>query len=405
MPIKDLFERQINALCDFMDLPGKTMLALQRDPEMEQPLMRILSRLDEKEDNANFMLVSQIGFQDENQFFSDLLKEISESNERHRQHLAEQGVTLPPAPPQNSVSPLARFGAYVSQVGDCLPEWTGFYILILDPAEVSNDQQFRQSMIELVKFTSSTRTKYIVLDQRQHPRLGDIDEFGERATIQTFYVDPNQIEQQIKNDLENSARLSPLEIRQYTAMQATFDAINNRLDEAEQKQKQTVKLAETEGSPPEQANAYYNLGNTYLKKGESELALDCFHNAVQICLKAQAPALLASSLTNMGIALFRLHQTEIALSSFDAARETFAAINNKPGEAYVLDCKAHILAIDERSEEAEKTWFEALAVYDGITSNVFQDVRNSGREQIIEKLKRFYDMTGQTSKLKALDKT
>jgi len=77
-------------------------------------------------------------------------------------------------------------------------------------------------------------------------------------------------------------------------------------------------------------------------------------------------------------------------------------VNSPPTEAYTLDCQAQCHVKAKQHAEAERCWNEALAAYEGITSDAMQDVRNSGRADIRHKLEHFYRDTKQTAKLAAL---
>ncbi|MCP4662114.1 MAG: tetratricopeptide repeat protein [bacterium] len=402
MPLKDFFKKQIDLLLEFMEAPDQPVRVVLYDSDIKQILMKVLARLEEEEDNDHLMLVTQIPFHAGRQFCPEVLAEISQANEQHRSELAEVGVELPALPEEDSETPLRDLVKYVSDVADRLPEAIGSYVLIMDPEEVTDGEGFKGVVLHLAEHTTSDRAKFLILDDRRRALLADVDTLTERAGSQTFYMSPEEIEKQVRDDLEGGKSLSPGEKRQYTAMLGAFASSNQRLDEAEKHQKDAVRMADEDGSPAEQANACYNLGNTYSKQGLAEPALECFHRAVQICLEAEINPLLAMALTNLGITLYSLRKTDQALETIDAARNTFDGINNKPGEAYALDCKAHILALIGRRDEAEQTWLEALAVYEGITSNVMEDVREAGSKQIIEKLKNFYEFTGQKSKLENL---
>jgi tetratricopeptide (TPR) repeat protein len=93
-------------------------------------------------------------------------------------------------------------------------------------------------------------------------------------------------------------------------------------------------------------------------------------------------------LTNLGIALFQLGRMAEGEKSFDTACLTFQGINNPPGAAYSLDCKASALAKAGHKKEAERAWLRALGIYESIEGDALKDVRESGRKDILEKLDR-----------------
>jgi len=89
-----------------------------------------------------------------------------------------------------------------------------------------------------------------------------------------------------------------------------------------------------------------------------------------------------------------------AMESFNTACLTFQAINNSPGAAYSLDCKASVLAKAGHNRGAEEAWLRALALYDSIESDTLRDVRDCGRKDILGKLHRFFTQTGQPHKMR-----
>lgn len=399
MPLKEFFQDQITELRRFMEILGETLRVVQCDPDIKQLLLKIFARLDEDEKNPHIMVATQVPFHTEEQFFSTVIKELAESNEEVRADLAEVGVELPPAPADDGTTPWReRFVRYVYGVTKNLPDSIGAYVVIIDPEEITNAAGFHAAMTYLANHTPSLWAKYIVVDQRQAPLLADIEEQSLLAAIQVFYLAPEQMEQQVRDDLQGGW-LSPVERRQYMALLGAFASAHGNDDEALQTQQEVVRLAQAEGSRAEQATAYYNLGNSHLKQEEFEQAEACFTQAAEICLDADINPLLAMVLTNLGITLHCRDHLDEALECLSVARRTYAAMNNKPGEAQALDCQADILAKAERPDEAEQAWRDALAMYDGITSKALTDVRDAGRTDILSKLERLHGATEQTDQL------
>jgi tetratricopeptide (TPR) repeat protein len=97
-------------------------------------------------------------------------------------------------------------------------------------------------------------------------------------------------------------------------------------------------------------------------------------------------------LTNLGVVLYRQERMEQALQSFEVAQATCQAQGLRPAEAHVLDCLAKTYEADGRLEEAERSWNEALAVYDSMSSETFAAAREGGRADILDKLARLEDI-------------
>jgi tetratricopeptide (TPR) repeat protein len=163
-------------------------------------------------------------------------------------------------------------------------------------------------------------------------------------------------------------------------------------------------MIDREGSPEEKAQALYNLGNTQLGKPDAAAAEQSFVQAVEICVARGVKPLLPLILTNLGIALYRQGKKAQSLKSFQVARDNCRAQKMRPVEAHVLDCMAKAYQEDNQHEQAEQAWLEALALYDGITSEFFADLRKAGREDILAKLEQHYRATRQQGKLDRLQR-
>jgi tetratricopeptide (TPR) repeat protein len=109
-------------------------------------------------------------------------------------------------------------------------------------------------------------------------------------------------------------------------------------------------------------------------------------------------------LVNLGVALYRQERLGQALQSFQVARQTCKHQNLRPAAAHVLDCQAQTYQADDKREEAERCWLEALAVFNGITADAFANLRESGRSDILNKLEQHYKSTNQKDKLTQLQK-
>jgi tetratricopeptide (TPR) repeat protein len=401
MPLKDFFQDQQDELLLFLHLPWQTLHVVRHEPDLKPVLRRLLVALDEHDDNPHVLVVTQVPFHDARQFFTAALEDLVAQNEHWRTDLEAAGVRLPePQGPDAQLAPVERLAHYVSAVADALPDEVGAYAVLIDPEIVTQETAFRRAMEELVLQTTAAWAKFIVLDRRQNPILGDLDPRLEVST-QLFHLEPAQIEEAVTIDLKRGD-LPPNERRQYTAMSGAFAAAHRNYAEAERLQREALGLAQADGSPAEQANAWYNLGNTCLSQKKFAEAEECFGQSGQLCLDHGVQPLLAMSLTNLGVALQRQARSEAALQSFVLARRTFRAMNNPPGEAHVLDCQASVLALDQRNSEAEAAWQEALAIYDGITAPTLQDVRDGGRRLILDHLTHFYESTGQKQKVRSL---
>lgn len=166
---------------------------------------------------------------------------------------------------------------------------------------------------------------------------------------------------------------------------------------AEQLQKQVLHEARQASSPNEIALALYNLANVYIETERSDTAVDLLIEAAEGCDFHGLSELAPLVYTNLGIAFHRCDQFEHAFQSLKIARDLFRLRQNLPAEAYVCDCLATIYHELGRREVAEQSWLYAIRLYDQISYAHLEDVRQSGRKSIEEKLKHHgYLAHGQT---------
>lgn len=388
MPLTGFFTEQLEGLRQFMQTPEHTLLVLRHEPDVERLVKKVLVTLDEDDDCSAVMVAAESKYDDHLQFFRDLLHELSEQNEKHRAPLANIDVELPRAEEIDGKRPAYEvFENYVSRVADALPEWIGGYVVILRPAEILHEEGFRNAMEFLALHTRSPRAKFILLDRCRHPALAPFDESFQRVREQRFHLSTDEIEQRVADDLA-SGRLTPLEMRQYLAMQGSFAFSKKNYAEALDIQRRVLDLAEQDGTPRDQSTALYNLGNTYLGQKEYALAEESFARSVQIAAEDEAHVLTGMSLTNLGVVLQRQGRFEQSLECFAAAQSTFKALSQRPNEIHVLDNKAAVLALEGRDDEATKAWEEALALCETMTAPQFARLRQSARQDIQQKLER-----------------
>ena len=213
MPLKNFFDEQLASLRQFMASAELTMCALQHAPDIKRLLMKLLARLDEDDTNPHVMLVIDADFEDTDQYFRAALADIQAQNEAFRDSLAEIGVELPTADDSPQLSPRHRFKRYVADVAESLPESVGAYVVILDAAEIRDDQPFKEAMEYLGHLTRGQRAKYLVLDRLANPILHDLPQRTARGVIQTFHLPPEEIEERVKQDLQQG-KLNPDQQRQ-----------------------------------------------------------------------------------------------------------------------------------------------------------------------------------------------
>lgn len=390
MALKDFFLEQIDLLLLFMrNEPEQTVRCVRVDPEMKPLFMKVLAGLDKDENSPHLMLCSEVPFDNPRQFFEALLRELAEELARWEAPLKAAGFVFQPNTEElKGLPPDKRFVAYGAALADSLPDSFGSVVLILAPDRVADAAGYQRAVEFPAVNTPSPWMKFLVVDERQDPVLAKIDENNPNIWAQTFHIAPEEIESQAKADLARGTGLSPLEQRQYTGLLAGFAFARREYERALQLQQQWLDMLGPDSTPAEAANAHYNLGNTHLARKDHQAAEAAFGKALEIALENQLNALVPMALTNLGVTLYRLGRPQQALESFRIARDTCKAQGLRPTEAHVLDCLAKTYEADNKPDEAERCWRQALAVYDGMTSETYADARQGGRADILEKLDR-----------------
>jgi tetratricopeptide (TPR) repeat protein len=403
MPLQELFNAPIEHLCSFLGPHRQTLRVVLVAPDLKQLFLRMLLKLDNDNNFPHRFMLLDTSFQDPSQYFTALLTEISQEYDKHRQTLPSSAHALAADTTKGrGLPPIQRFEKLLSALADAISQSFSSLALIMDPPEVKDAKAYQQALVWLAENTKSKWLKYLVLDDRLKPTLGQLDAESKRAGVQEFHFPPEAIEKQVKADMEDVRKLKPFERRQYAGLLAGFAFARKEYAQAERLQQDWIKMIDEEGSPEEKANALYNLGNTQLEKGNAAAAEQTFVQSVEICLAKQLTALLPMVLTNLGVALYRQARKLQALKSFQTARDISRAQKLRPVEAHVLDCLAKVHEEDKEHERAEQCWLEALALYEGITSEFFIDLRKAGSQDILTKLDRLYRATKQQEKLERL---
>lgn len=402
MPLAGYFEEQLEQLRVFMEFPGTTLHMLRHEPDLRPMMLRLLAGLDQQADNPHVMTLCATPFENREQYFRDLLAEIGENNQPGGDALGDEDRVLPAAPRAASPAGPRALHDYAARVADCFPRRSiGSYVIVIAPDEIADETGFAAAMEALAERPRSPWVKFIVLDRRINPLLGDLHLRNPRVSLQTFHLSEEEIERRVTRAL-NGNRLTPAEQLRHAAMLAGFHVARREFAKAAALQRTSVEAARRAESPRDIASSLYNLSSTHLAAAEYAEAEACCAEAIDICIAEQMDSLLAMVLTNLGVALQHQGRADEADESFATARRLCRLQNDRPSEAYVLDAQADALLATGRPERAEEGWHEALAVYDGVTSDDFCGLRAAGRDGIHDKLRRLYQQTGDEDKLAAL---
>jgi tetratricopeptide (TPR) repeat protein len=395
--VQQFFEEQLNLLREFMGDSEQTVRCLHVDPDLKPVVVKMLAGLDRDPDNPHVLIPSNVPFTTEAQFFGGLLGDLHESYEASADVLREAGLFEPFCRTKRPRErPERAVVLYLASLAEGLPDHFGSLVMLLDPAEVADAKQFCKALAWLADNTWSAWVKYLVLDDRLSPRTAGLEELSKRASLQVMYLPPAEIEARVRQKVAAGHNLAPDMLRRYTAMLAGFAIARKDFDAAADASRRQIDLIRKAGAPPaEEAPAQYCLGNALLGKQDFPAAEEAYARALELALAHQQPQLMGLVLTQLGIALHRQGRADEAAKSFRVARETARNVGMPPLEAFALDTQAQCLLADKDAAGAERCWKESLAVYDGITSDAFPDVRDAGRKDILGKLERLYKGTRQ----------
>jgi tetratricopeptide (TPR) repeat protein len=399
MPLSDFFAEQFRQIRSFMTDPGQVVRVIRVDPDLKPILIKALAKMDDEPDNVHAMLYADAPFESSHQYFTALLDQLRADHEMNAGILEDQGVRFVlPYSEQQSLHQATRFCMYADALSDALPEAMGSLVFLLDPPAVDDLPGFRQSIDYLAGQVESKWVKFLVMDTRVSPVLSGVEALAS-VGVQTFYIAPDEIETKLKEQAERSDSPDPAQQRRTLGVLAGFAFSKRNYPEAARLQAEWARLSEEGGAPGEAASAYYNLGNTQLEAGNLLEAEKSFVQSCDLCLEHGVNGVLPLALTNLGVALSRQNRVAEAIEALRVAYQNFKAQNHKPGQAFVFDTMAAVHHAARRDDEAEQAWLAALDIYRGITSSAFADLRESGSNDIVAKLDRFYQQTGRPNRV------
>jgi tetratricopeptide (TPR) repeat protein len=400
MPLSEFFADQFRQIKASMLDPSQVVRVVRVDADLQPVLIKALVKMDDEPDNPHAMLFADASFGTPEQYFTELLNQLERDYEKNAVRLKAQGCQfVVPYDEREALHPATRFCRYASALADALPDSLGSLVFLLDPQEVSHPGSFRQSIEYVAREVGSTWLKFLVLDSRIEPRLAGLETELPKVGAQTFYMPPDEIEKKLKEAAQQPNPSDPQAHRRNLGVLAGFAFSKKNYPEAARLQAEWATMAESAGAPAEAASAYYNLGNTMLESGALLDAENHFVKSCELCLEHAVNGVLPLALTNLGVTLFRQDRADEAAQILQVAYRNFKAQNHKPGQAFVFDTLATVHYGQQRHDQAEQAWLAAFDIYNGISSEIFADLRQSGTQDIRIKLDRFYKATGRPNRL------
>lgn len=402
MPLQDFFKQQQLQLRAFLDGKDSSICLLQHADDIRKILDKALLALDEDDSHSHLLVYVDQPWSNADSLTSHLLQRLQQQADNFRDEFKKLGIRLPEKLDSGTGTSLQRLKHAADGLIESIPGEPCSLAFIIPWDGLEDAAAAEQYLADLLRARISPRIKWIVLDELRKSRFPELAKPVPKVHVQRFHLEMGEVEKQVVADLKGG-KLTPEERIRYLSMAGAFAAAHRRFDEAEVYQQEVLKLAPQHGKPADQAVAYYNLGNSLLNRKQLEQAEQAFGQAANICMAEKSHNLLAMVLVNLGITLHQQQRVDEALESLEVARRTFAASGNRPGEAHVFDCKASILGIEKRSEEAEQAWRQALSCYDSISNPSMADVRKHGRDDIVVKLTQYMKSIGKPEKVADLE--
>jgi tetratricopeptide (TPR) repeat protein len=389
MPLKNYFKEQIDMLHYLLDNPNQRARGLRLPSDLTPVFMKMLAGLDRDDNYPHLIFCCEAPFDNYAQYFEALLAELNEELVRWREPLQAAGLELPSAGSAvQGLRPDWIFAVRASALADRLPDYVGCVVFVLVPDRVADAEGFGRAVEFLARPMPSPWLRFIILDEHNNPAFDRLEQRDPNFWVQSFELKPEEIEARVKADLARGTGLNPDEERQYTALLAGFAFARKEYDQALGYQRQWLDKIGPAGAPAEKANALYNLANTHLAQNDLAAAEETYGQALEVALDHRLTPLVPMILTNLGVALYRQQRSEEALQTFQVARDTCKAQELIPTEAHELDCMGRTYEADGKPDDARQCWQEALAIYNGITSETFARGREGGLAALVEQLDR-----------------
>jgi tetratricopeptide (TPR) repeat protein len=385
MPFDEFFAEQLELVKDFLVTPDTAVNIIEVDGEMQGILIRMLAGLDNDPGFPHALIGYYEAFTDPSIWFAGMKDALDTQLAAHAEALAAIGVHgADPNQGKVLTSPW-RFLGHAQHLAGSLPDNAGAIVFLIDPERVEDGASFSRSIDFLASETRERWLKFIVLDNRSSPRLSALAAEHPRIDLQIFWLPPEEISWRL-----NAAAMQADDggDGDGLALAGSFATSNKDFERAETLLRRQLARAEQQGVPADVALSRYTLGNALLAAGQIEPAAEAFQQTCETCSTHTLHELSPMAYTNLGIALHRLRQFDQAFDALKVANTFFRAQGNRPGEAFTCDNLARIHQERGQHDKAERVWRYALKLYDEISNPALQDVREAGRNDILDKLER-----------------
>ena len=253
----------------------------------------------------------------------------------------------------------------------CLKELADYYNTIGDPAKAK----------ELIKESSAIANELQdrSLQAQCEIASGIIDmNAGKFAEATAHYLSALKTAEAIKNDeiIMNSCR----ELGNLNSFQGNIPLSNEYFQRA-------LKINLKIGNKLGMADVYCNLGSNFLTLGNQQEAIINIKKSMELARSLNYKPTLALDLLNLGYCMTYQSEYENAGNQFNEAETLFAGLNDKHGQAEVMNAKAYLFAKTKDYDNAAKDYLGSAEISKQIHANDQLKTSYEGLAYIFEQKK------------------
>ena len=256
--------------------------------------------------------------------------------------------------------------------------------MALHPESVADPVAFLGFAESVAKLTTPPIVKWIFfVDSTVVP--SDFPPDHPVLPLQRWEASNQEVRQDVADQLEQP-QIPPAERLKLTSMAAGFAAGEGDLESSELLHRQTIELARQQNDVPGEATAHYHVGNALMAQQQFETAEGHLSQCVILAVECEMHSLVGMAMTHLGVCLDQLDRRDESADAFDAAASTFDGIGDVPAHARVFDVRALQSITKDEVPQAQAHWQKSLALFESIQPGPLDPVRESGIEEIREKL-------------------
>jgi tetratricopeptide (TPR) repeat protein len=318
MPLQKFFAQQKRDIENFLAAAHVTLLRVAADPEAESMVIKLLSAVDASPKNADIFIGCDYTFDGGKLFYPRTLARLAEEHKKVELDLEKKGIRCSVSDklsgPEDEIE--SAFAREVSDFRNDISTYADHLVFVFAVPEPAQGKTYRASLALLLDALSETGVKVIALDRRSHPLLAEFAKQRDDVWTLEFNLSPEVIEQGVRDKLAAPSCTPLLRMRCLT-MLAGFAMARKEFETALQLGNDVLSHFQKEGNRQEEAAAAFNLGNTYYRQEDYELACQYYDRSLEIALDQKMHNLAEQNLINNGNTWFMRGETKHALSYYE----------------------------------------------------------------------------------------